>query len=64
MSDSPEICAKIIRRYAILREEYLSGESDSDFNSSSTTDQECWLMCEIGGYAMPPICFLQIHQTL
>lgn len=47
--DSPEICAKIIRRYATLREEYLNGKSDSDFNSSSTTDQERWLMCEIGG---------------
>lgn len=47
--DSPEMCAKIIRRYATLREEYLNGKSDSDFNSSSTTDQERWLMCEIGG---------------
>ncbi|MGK2238152.1 MAG: hypothetical protein ACI9JD_000697 [Rhodococcus sp. (in: high G+C Gram-positive bacteria)] len=47
--DSPEICAKIIRRYATLREEYLNGKSDSDFNSSSTTAQERWLMCEIGG---------------
>ncbi|KPH21534.1 hypothetical protein AN948_01200 [Rhodococcus sp. ADH] len=49
MSDSPEMCAKIIRQYATLREEYLHGKSDSDFNSSSTTDQERWLMCEIGG---------------
>lgn len=31
--DSPEICAKIIRRYATLREEYLNGKSDSDFTS-------------------------------
>ncbi|WP_214514958.1 hypothetical protein [Rhodococcus sp. WY5] len=49
MTDTTAICAKIIRRYATLREEYLHGKSDADFNSSSTTDQERWLMCEISG---------------
>lgn len=62
--DSPEICAKIIRRYATLREEYLNGKSDSDFNNSSTTDQERWLSVKLVAYVKPPICFLQIHQTL
>lgn len=50
MTDTTAICAKIIRRYATLREEYLHGKSDADFNSSSTTDDERWLMCEISGF--------------
>ena len=50
MTDTTAVCAKIIRRYATLREEYLHGKSRRGFQQlPRQLTKSGGLMCEISG---------------